>query len=266
MEERWGRTQKDPAGGRNGTQWCERAAGSAEDSLGLRHRGQEVRCWTRQEGWGGTAKPRSGPLASRAGFGTLPRDAGTKEELGSPLENSLSCSGKRTSWEAGDDDPSRLGPQLETRSQSPIARTSGSLKLASPRQPPPPSCIRGAVGHFRCRPRLGRRASCACADGAGLVGAGVAGRMLGFGLVSASRAFLLSPGAGSATLSALPHRLGCPQSQRARSTRYTLDGRGETLMRCQNQFRRKGAHSNEVTMVGYFASPQVPTLLKGKSH
>lgn len=165
---------------------------------GTRARMQEVRCWTRKEGWGGTAKPLSGRLASQEGFGPLPQDAGMKEKRGSPLENSLSCSGKRTSWEPGGDDPSRLGPQVETGFKSPIASTSGSLKLPSPWQPPPPSCIRGAERHFRCRPSLGRRASCACAEIGGLYRRADAmdSPALCFGV------FLLLLGAGSLTFSA----------------------------------------------------------------
>lgn len=141
---------------------------------------------------GGTATPLSGRLASRAGFGHLPQDAGMKEERGSPLENSLSCSGKRTSWDPGDDDPSRLDPQVETRFKSPITSTSGSLKLPSPWQPPPPSCIRGAGRHFRCRPRLSRRALCACAG----VGGCIAGRMLWLPLLCVSGFFYSCLGQG----------------------------------------------------------------------
>lgn len=200
---------------------------------------QEVRCWTRQEGWGGTAKPLSGRLASQAGFGHLPQDAGMKEERGSPLENSLSCSGKRTSWEPGDDDPSRLGPQVETRSKSPIASTSGSLKLPSPWQPPPPSCIRGAVRHFRCRPRLGQRASCACADVGGLHrradGEAVPGLCF--------RGFLFLHGAGSLTFSASDalslRGLGALATpwmvavKHARGVRINLGGKALIQMRSQ---------------------------------
>lgn len=162
-------------------------------------------CWLRQGLPGAQAPAAGGPRLDQAGRLGRDREAavstpGVAGGIWEPpsgcgnkgrtwraaLGNSLSCSGKRTSREAADDDPSRLGPQLETRSRSPIARTSGALKLASPRQPPPPSRIRGAAGHFRCRQRLGQRASCACADVAGLIGAGVAGRVLWFGLVSGS--------------------------------------------------------------------------------
>lgn len=154
------------------------------------------------------ANPRSG-LASPAGSGIVPQDAGTKERR-SPLENSLSWSGKRTSWVPREDDPSRQGPQLETRSTSSIASTSRSWKLLSPWQPPPPSRIRGAAGHFRCRLHRAQRASCACADVGGSVAVAVA-ELVGPGLCF--KRFLLSFG-----VTALASRLRCPHAQRARDT------------------------------------------------
>lgn len=105
QEERLGSTQRPAPHARTqpgagmGRESCARAAGSAEDYLGPGHRLEEVRCWTRQEG--------SGRPASPAGGGNLPQDEGSEEGRGCPLQNSLSCSGKRTSWDRREDDPSR---------------------------------------------------------------------------------------------------------------------------------------------------------------
>lgn len=93
--------------------------------------------------------------ASPAGCGHRPQDARTEEKRGRPQRNSLSCSGKRTSWEPREDDPSRQGPatgnffsvcnrEYQRLLDAPVAQAT-----AAARSHP------GRRGHFRCRPRTG---------------------------------------------------------------------------------------------------------------
>ena len=199
---------------------CERGAASAKDCVGSGTRKRKSDAGPRRKVEEGMAKPGSLRIASRAECRNRLQIEKPEEERGRTLGNSLSCSSKRTSWKPREDDPSSQSPPQET-SKLTIASTSGSWKLSSPWQPPPPGRIRGAEGTLPASPSH-RLASYACAD-VGVAGrAAVVGPNPGWTWWICFWAFLPRDQAGAATVSSLPRSLRCPRSGRAPRTGHDL--------------------------------------------